>query len=101
MRILAMSCAKSFCSSTKYGSCSEVMHALRTSVDMNSRTSVSTGPSPANSGTSDRRTLAIGEQDRVSRMRSACVQNNMSGLRISGLWSMKALGVLLGMTGRS
>jgi len=91
--ILAMSCAKSFWSSAKYGSCSDVMHAFKTSVDMNSRTSDSTGPSPVNSGTIERRTLAIIEHARVSRMRSAWVQNKTTGFKISDVWSMKILAV--------
>ena len=72
------------------------MHALRTSVEMNSRTSGSTGPSPANSGTIERRTLAMREHARVSRIRNAWVQNSMTGFNISGVRNINDLVFAIG-----
>ena len=69
------------------------MQAFRTSVEINSRTPGSTEPSPSNSGTTERRTLAINEHARVSRIRNACVQNNMTGFNIPVVWSMNSLAV--------
>lgn len=57
-------------------------------MEINSRTSLSIGPVPSNSGTSERSTRVMKEQDRVSRMRIAWVQNRMTGFRISGVRRM-------------
>ena len=61
------------------------MQAFSISVEMNSRTSMSMGPVPQNSGTNELRTREMSEQDRVSCMRRALVQKRMIGLRISGV----------------
>ena len=61
------------------------MQAFSISVEMNSRTSASTGPVPQNSGTRELRTRAMSEHDRVSCMRRAWVQKRIIGLRISGV----------------
>ncbi len=83
MRIEAMSCARSFCSSTKYGSFREEMQAFRTSVLMNSRIEAASGCCVAtNSGMMERKTRRTTPQLRLSRKRIACVKKRRSGSRI-------------------
>lgn len=77
------------------------MQALRTSVEINSRTSMAISVLPSNTGMSERRTRVIQEHDLVSRMRRACVQKRMTGLRMSGVFSTKDLIELGAVLGRS
>ena len=63
----------------------DVMHAFRTSVDMNSRTSAAMGESTVKTGIMDRSTRVMSPQARVSCIRKAWVQNKMTDLRTSGV----------------
>lgn len=60
-------------------------------MEMNSLTSIATRVAALNSGTSERRTRVMKEHDRVSRMRSACVQKRMIGFNTSGVWRINNL----------
>jgi hypothetical protein len=89
----AMSCARSFCISTKYGSCTDVIHAFSTSEDMNSRIVMTVCEllGGAKSCRIDRMTRVIMLQHRVSRIRSAWVQKSITGSNISVEESTKCL----------
>lgn len=69
----AISVARSRCMSTKYGSWTDVMHARRTSVEINSRmvTAVGVLTGGAKSTRMERRTLVMMLPHLVSRMRKA------------------------------
>ena len=67
------------------------MHALSTSVDMNSRTSTATGLEPSNSGMRERRTRVMNEQDLVSLMRRTWVQKRTTGFKMRGVLRMNNL----------
>jgi hypothetical protein len=60
------------------------MHAFKTSVQMNSRMSEVVSVWRLNSGIMDRNTRSTTPQQRVSRIRIACVQKRIRGSRIRG-----------------